>query len=206
MSHPRFPRFPLNIAEIDLLYAQTRSWSKKLAILLPGLRYALTFVGIIAALSHSSIHKGWLNELLTFAWLFGGALVAAAVVSFVPTHLRDTPKALRVFKTGILAALIGAVPILIRRFSLFTIAHFCLAAGYACAALIRVPFVLGYMPRAATYACKAYDYLCGGLLIGACMLLSLAGFMKHVQNRALLSDAFNQGIQYAELSRLLPSD
>ena len=62
------------------------------------------------------------------------------------------------------------------------------------------------MPRAATYACKAYDYLCGGLLIGACMLLSLAGFMKHVQNRALLSDAFNQGIQYAELSRLLPSD
>jgi len=30
--------------------------------------------------------------------------------------------------------------------------------------------------------------------------------MKHVQNRALLSDAFNRGVQYAELSRLLIKD
>ena len=48
-----------------------------------------------------------------------------------------------------------------------------------------------------------YDYLCGGLLLGVCLLLSSTPCMKHVQNRALLSDTFNRGVQYAELSRLL---
>jgi len=186
-------------------YISTHSWSKKAAILMPALRYALTFVGIIAALSHRSIHNGWLVEALLFAKLFGGVLLFAALVLVLSERMRDAPQSLRVFKTVCVSAIVAAAPILSHHFSLFKVLHFCIAAGYCCAALIRVPFAFGYLPTATSYVCKAYDYLCGGLLLGACLLLSVTGFMKHVQNRALLSDAFNQGVQYAELSRLLPS-
>ena len=50
---------------------------------------------------------------------------------------------------------------------------------------------------------QAYDYLIGGLLIGLCLLSSATVCMKHVQNRALLSGAFNQVVVSSQLNKLL---
>jgi len=45
----------------------------------------------------------------------------------------------------------------------------------------------------------------GGLLLSLCFILSAPGFVKNLQNRALLSQAFDRGVTYAEISRLLVS-
>lgn len=58
-------------------YLATASWVKKMHIFLPAIRYALTFVGILAALSRHPLHEGapFINELRNFALVTGGALI-----------------------------------------------------------------------------------------------------------------------------------
>ena len=67
---------------------------------------------------------------------------------------------------------------------------------------MRVPLALGYTPRATRLSFFAYDYFLGGLLLLLCFALTAPGFVKHVQNRALLSNTFAKGVKYAELLRL----
>ena len=66
-------------------YLATRSWVKKMHILLPAGRYALTFVGILAALSHRPLHEGEAlgRELRTFVVVTGGALAALLLLAQV---------------------------------------------------------------------------------------------------------------------------
>ena len=53
------------------------------------------------------------------------------------------------------------------------------------------------------YASKAYDYLLGALLLALCFVLSYTPGVKALQNRALLSNEFDQRVKYNELQRLL---
>lgn len=130
-------------------------------------------------------------------------LAFAVLLHVLPRVLASSPMTLRVISSALLLAILVAAPTLLTRLSLFTAVHFAIAAGYLVAALIRIPFAMGSTPFVTVVAGKAYDYICGGILISLCLALSATEFMKHVQNRALLSDAFNQGVQYNRLAKLL---
>uniref|UniRef100_A0A7S0NMX1 1,3-beta-glucan synthase n=1 Tax=Calcidiscus leptoporus TaxID=127549 RepID=A0A7S0NMX1_9EUKA len=191
-------------------FLNTSSWAKKLLILLPAPRYALTFVGILATLSRHSIKHGLLHELQLFASLLIMVLAFVLLVLVLPRALRDRPVALRMSSTLMLLVLAVGTPLALQHLTLFHVLHYAIATGYLFAALIRLPFACGSietLPEAVRalvmLTCKAYDYLTGGFLIGLCFALSATQFMKYLQNRALLSDTFNQGVEYNRLARLL---
>jgi len=193
-------------------YLQTSAWPKKLFILLPAVRYALAFVGVLSALSKEKLQVGFLEELPHFGLLLAILLAITTLVMVLPRTLRDRPVALRSISTLIITLLLVGVPATLARLTLFHAFHYAIAAGYLFAALIRVPFACGPVEELpeivrafVMLTCKAYDYLTGGLLIGLSLALSATQFMKHAQNRALLSDTFNQGVEYNRLSRLLIS-
>ena len=114
-----------------------------------------------------------------------------------------TPHGFRRMPTLLLAASCVAIPSVLSSFSLFEMALLAAACGYLVAALARIPFAFGYTPYACMMAFKAYDYLQGGLLMALCFVLASPAFVKNLQNRALLSYAFDRGVTYAEISRLL---
>mmetsp|Transcript_21477 Transcript_21477/g.35435 ORF Transcript_21477/g.35435 Transcript_21477/m.35435 type:complete len:1570 (+) Transcript_21477:3-4712(+) len=185
-------------------YVYTGSWVKKMFILLPAIRYALTFVGILGVLSKQSMHTGLMPELLYFCKVLGGVGACALLLFVLPRILHDRPMLQRVTSTAVLVLLlINAPTVMMPYLSLFNAFHFAIATGYLLAALTRIPFAFGVTPYLCIHICKVYDYICGGLLMALCLLLSATECMKHVQARALLSDAFNQGVQYNRLSRLL---
>ena len=111
---------------------------------------------------------------------------------------------LRVCSTLLLVLVCVAVPVVLQHTSVESICLLAAASGYLFASLVRVPLALGYTPKAARLCFFVYDYFIGGLLLALCFLLTAPGFVKHVQNRALLSNTFAKGVKYAELSRLLP--
>jgi len=184
-------------------YLATRAWPKKMFVLLPSIRYALTFVGIIATLSNDSLRNGLVPELIFFSQVVGAVLAFALLLHVLPRVLTEHPMTLRVVSSLLLLAILVAAPTLLTRLDLFTTIHFAIALGYLVAALVRIPFAMGSTPAFTVVAGKAYDYICGGILLALCLALSATEFMKHVQNRALLSDAFNQGVQYNRLAKLL---
>jgi len=184
-------------------YLATKSWAKKLSILVPMFRYLLMFVGILAALSGRPLHEGVLNEARVLGIVVGSLLACLAALYVVRCVLRRSMFLLRVLSTLLLAALVVFIPLLLRTFSFFDVLLLAAACGYLVAALVRIPFACGYTPQLVMTAFKVYDYLQGGLLLALCFVLSAPGFVKNLQNRALLSQAFDRGVTYAEISRVL---
>jgi len=184
-------------------YLATHSWAKKLSILVPLPRYLLVFVGILASLSGKPLHEGVLLEAATLGYVVGGLLASLALLLLLRCLLRTSLFALRVLSTLLLAALVVLVPALLQHFSLYDSVLLAAAVGYLLAALVRIPFACGYTPAGCVVLFKAYDYLLGGLLLALCFALSAPGFVKTLQNRALLSQAFDRGVTYAEISRVL---
>ena len=73
-------------------YTTTGSWMKRLHIVSPGIRYGLTFIGLLAALSEQKLHDGVLLELQAReATLPRPAPLAFATTSLAPTSLRPNP-------------------------------------------------------------------------------------------------------------------
>ena len=186
-------------------FVDTRSWSKKLNIFLPAVRYFLTAVGILAALARAPIAAGFLKELQLFGSLLGLIGGGVFVLYVLRGLLRNSHLLLRVCSTLLLVVVCIAVPFTLQHIPFSDICLLAAAAGYLFAALVRVPLALGYTPDAVRLCYFVYDYFIGGLLIAFCFALTAPGFVKHVQNRALLSNTFAKGVKYAELSRLLPS-
>lgn len=186
-------------------FLETKSWVKKVSILVPMFRYALMFVGILASLSGRPLHTGIIAEVRLLGGVVAVLLSACALLYVVKCMLSRSLFALRVLSTLLLASLVVLLPALLHFFSLLDLLLLAAACGYLVAALVRIPFAFGYTPRVAIVCFKAYDYLQGGLLLALCFLLSAPGFVKNLQNRALLSQAFDRGVTYAEISRLLTS-
>jgi callose synthase len=182
----------------------THSWSKKIYTGLPAVRYFLTAGGILAALAKQPISAGLLKELRLFGSLLGIIGGGVGLLSLLRGLLRQSHLLLRVCSTCLLVVVCTAVPLVLQHTSLTNVLLLAAAAGYLFASLVRVPLALGYTPRATRLAFLVYDYFLGGLLLLLCFALTAPGFVKHVQNRALLSNTFAKGVKYAELSRLLP--
>jgi hypothetical protein len=68
--------------------------------------------------------------------------------------LRKSFLTLRILSTLSIAALIVVVPMLLRSFSLYEMLLLAAACGYAVAALVRIPFCLGYLPQPVLLAFK----------------------------------------------------
>ena len=131
-----------------------------------------------------------LQEAKIFGIVVGGLLALSALLIVSKCVLKHSLFALRILSTMLLASLVILVPLLLRCFSLADLLLLAAACGYLLAALVRLPFALGYTPRAALLCFKAYDYLQGGLLLALCFILAAPAFVKTLQNRALLSQAF----------------
>jgi len=183
-------------------YTTTGSWLKRLHILLPGLRYALTFVGLLAALSDKQLHDGVLVELQLLGSLVGGVCGSLLVLWLLRWTLRRSPLALRVGSTFLLIAVFVTVPILLSYVSLFQLLLVLAAVGYALAAAVRVPFMFG-KPQYCRLVMQVYDYLCGGLLLGLCLACSLPQFCRALQTKSLLSAVFERRVAHHEIMRLL---
>jgi len=185
-------------------YLDTDSWVKKMFTFLPSIRYALVFVGILSSLAgKETLASGFAKELPDFGALLAFSLAVVLLAMVMPRVLRDRPAALRMMNTLLLLFLLVSGPYIKMHVSFFRIFHFAVAAGFLFAALVRLPYTFGYTPSLCLFAAKAYDYLIGGLLLSMCLMLSATLCMKHVQNRALLSDAFNQVVVSSRLNKLL---
>ena len=186
-------------------FVSTRSWSKKLFIFLPALRYALTAVGLLAAMSNEPMASGLLKEATLFAVCLALLGCGAAVLLLLRALLlrAQSHLLLRVTSTALLLGTVVAVPVALSHIALAEVVLLAFAAGYLFAALCRVSLALGFTPYLVRLCFLAYDYFIGGLLLLLCLGLSAVGFVKHVQNRALLSNTFAKGVKYAELAILL---
>ena len=150
------------------------------------------------------LHGGGLPaELRLLGATFGSLAAAAVAVLLLRRLLRHSYLALRVGSVFLIALCAAALLFVRIDLSLFQLVMMATACGYLVAALVRIPFTLGRMPRAAVLACQAYDYLCGALLLALCLLLSLGPTCRSLQTKALLSKAFNRGVRYNEISQLL---
>ena len=144
-------------------YLQTGSWAKKAFILLPGVRYGLTSVGILVSVSRRAIASGaLLDELQLAALLVGGTLAIVLAFLWMPLLLRARPVLLRLLSSALLAfSLFYALPWVGVHVSLLHALHLFVAAAYLTAALIRIPYAFGQLPYFVLIAGKAYDYLLG---------------------------------------------
>ena len=100
---------------------------------------------------------------------------------------------------------IGSVVAILLSMVSYKILLICAAVGYFLAAVARVPLMFG-RPRTMILVFQAYDYLCGGLLLGLCCLLSLPQFCRRLQTKSLLSAVFERRIAHNEIMRLIGSE
>ncbi len=184
-------------------YLNTGSWLKRLHILSPGVRYALTFLGLLMSLSESDgTPGGVLMEMRTLGVIVGGVLALLLALLLLRYLLRRSYLALRVGSTLLSVALVLAVPIVLAQFSLEKIVLLLFACGYFFGALSRVLMACG-QARACVYMMQAYDYLCGGCLLGLCLVLSVPQFCRQLQTKSLLSAVFERRVAHNDIMRLL---
>jgi callose synthase len=186
-------------------YLETGSWVKRWHIFAPAVRYSLTFVGLLGALSERQLHEGVLFELQVVGTTVGGIAALLMLFWLLRWLFRDSPFALRVGSTFLLIAAFIALPILLSRVSIFQVLLFVAACGYFLAAAVRIPFMIN-KPRSCILAMQAYDYLCGGLLLGLCWLCSVPEFCRKLQTKSLLSAVFERRVAHNEIMGLLSAD
>ena len=166
------------------------------------MRYALTFVGLLAALSERPISEGVWRELRLLGVYVGSVVGAGLLLLGGARCLRRSRLALRVGSTALLVAGLVALPALLSYVSLSQLILSAFAVGYATAAAIRVPFMLG-LPRYGALPMRLYDYLCGGLLLGLCLALSAPQCCRALQTKSLLSAVFERRVTHHEIMRLM---
>ena len=110
--------------------------------------------------------------------------------------------ALRVGSAFLMIGSVLAVPIILSAVSLYQILLVFASCGYLVAAITRLPITVG-QPRLCRYAMQAYDYLCGGLLLGLCCTLSVPQFCRALQTKSLLSAVFERRVAHTEIMRML---
>jgi len=192
--------------EDEHTYLNTGSWMKRLHVLSPGLRYGLTFVGLLASLSEKSVHEGVLLELQFLGTIVGAVLGLLLLLLLLRYLFRHSFLALRIGSTFLTIGGVFAVPIVLSQVSLYRILMLFAACGYFLGLTTRVFMACS---RARNPLCllpmQAYDYLCGGLLLGLCCLLSVPQFCRQLQTKSLLSAVFERRIAHNEVMKLLDS-
>jgi len=183
-------------------YLNTGSWLKRLHTLSPGVRYALTFVGLLASISDRPLSEGLTAELTDLGMIVGAIGGGLLLLLLGRYALRTSYLALRVASTFLTIAAIVAIPTVLTSVPLYKLLLLFAACGYAIAAATRVPMMFG-RPRACILAMQAYDFLCGGLLMGLCLMLSVPQFCRTLQTKSLLSAVFERRIAHNEIMRLL---
>ena len=112
--------------------------------------------------------------------------------------------ALRIGSTFITIGSVVALPIFLSQVSLETILLLAAACGYFLGFTTRVFMTCGWHRNAlCLLPMQAYDYLCGGLLLGLCCLLSSFSFCRTLQTKSLLSAVFERRIAHNEVMKLL---
>jgi callose synthase len=186
-------------------YLNTGSWNKKMHVLAPGVRYALTFVGLLMALSEHEPGQSLLVEMQTLLVALGALLGLLLLLLLLRYILRRSYLALRIGSTLLFLASVIAIPIVLSSLSPYKLLLLCAACGYGFAAVKRVFMACG-QPRACILIMQPYDYLCGGLLLGLCCLLSVPQFCSKLQTKSLLSAVFERHIAHNEIMRLLQTN
>ena len=118
---------------------------------------------------------------------------------------RRSPLALRVGSTLLVVAIFFTVPIILTYLPLSKMVLICAAVGYFLAAAVRIPFMCN-KPRMCMRVMQAYDYLCGGLLLLLCSLLSEPQFCRALQTKSLLSAVFERRVAHHEIMRLMSTE
>ena len=185
-------------------YTTTNSWNKKLHMFAPGVRYAFTFVGLVASISETTMEKGFVKELEKLGLVVGGVLAALLMLLMLRYMMVQSRShlALRVGSTFLAIGAAICVPLVLSTISLYKILLVCAAVGYFCAALTRLPMCIG-KPRWCIPLMQGYDYLCGGLLLGLCCLLSIPSCCRALQTKSLLSAVFERRVAHTEIMRML---
>jgi hypothetical protein len=134
----------------------------------------------------------------------GGVLGLLLLLLLLRYVLRQSYVALRIGSTFLLVAIVVAVPVVLSYLSLFRIVLLLAACGYLLGFLTRVLMTCGY---ARSPLCRRpmqlYDYLCGGVLIGFTLMLSLLSCCRTLQTKSLLSAVFERRIAHNEVMKLL---
>jgi len=190
--------------EEEHTYLQTGSWLKRLHVLSPGVRYALTFVGLLAALSDTSLHEGVLKELKFLGIIVGGVFGVLLLLALLRYVFRHSYIALRVGSTLLTVSAVVAVPVVLSYLSLYRILLLLAACGYFLGFVTRVLMTIG-KPRnpLCRLPMQAYDYLIGGLLLFLCLSLSVLQCCRQLQTKSLLSAVFERRIAHNEVMKLL---
>ena len=160
---------------------------------------------MLAALSEKSLHEGALLELQVFGMIVGGVVGAVLLLLILRYLLRNSYIALRIGSTFItIGGVIATYWILFSGVSLYKILLLIAAGGYLLGFITRVFMTFGRPKNPlCIHPMHAYDYLCGGLLLGLCCLLSIPQFCRKLQTKSLLSAVFERRIAHNEVMQLL---
>lgn len=143
-----------------------------------------------------------MHELRNLGMIVGVVLGLFLLLLLLRAVFRSSPLALRVGSTFLTIALVIAIPATLSTVGLDKILLGCAALGYMIAAVTRLPMTFG-QPRLCLRAMQAYDYLCGGLLLGLCCALSVPQFCRALQTKSLLSAVFERRVAHTEIMRML---
>jgi len=182
----------------------TGSWLKRLHILSPGVRYVLTFVGLLAAQTRQSLHDGFLLELQLLGAIVCGVIGVLFLLVVLRYVFRKSYVALRIGSTFVTLGTVFAIPVVLSYLSLYRILLLLAACGYLLGFVTRVFMTFG-KPRnpLCLLPMQAYDYVCGGLLLGLCCVLSVPQCCRTLQTKSLLSAVFERRIAHNEVMKLL---
>ena len=152
------------------------------------------------------MHEGILKELQVLGKIVGAVLLVLAVLLLLRYLFRHSFLALRVGSTFITIGTVVAIPVILSYLSLYRILLLFAACGYFLGFSTRVFMTFG---KARNPLCllpmQAYDYLCGGMLLGLCCVLSVPQFCRQLQTKSLLSAVFERRIAHNEVMKLLDS-
>ena len=168
------------------------------------MRYLLTFIGLLASLSERSLHEGVLYELRTLGLLIGSVVGALLLLLILRYLLRSSYLWLRVGSTLLTIVSVVVVPAVLSYLSIYRILLLLAAIGFLCGFLTRVLMTVSHHRNPlCLLPMQAYDYLCGGLLLGLCCMLSVPTFCRELQTKSLLSAVFERRIAHNEIMKLL---
>lgn len=110
----------------------------------------------------------------------------------------------RIGSTFVTIGTVIAIPLILSYFSLYRILLLAAACGYFLGFTTRVFMTCGWHRNPlCLLPMQMYDYLCGGLLMGMCYLLSMFGACRQCQTRSLLSAVFERRIAHNDVMKLL---
>ena len=183
-------------------YLQTGSWLKKLHVFSPGVRRSPSSASSAPSPSASSARASSSASRISARSSAASSASSASSSSCAASCGRRTSRSVSARPSSPSAP--SSPSRSSSRWSRSTRYSRLRRVRYFVAAVARV--LMFGQPRACILVFQVYDYLCGGLLLGLCCVLSVPQFCRQLQTKSLLSAVFERRVAHNDIMRLIGSE